>query len=285
MDCSKAQYGVTSIKSFGINCVLPWYGFFKKGEVQKELDNIDAKLSGEVKMDHLIEPPMPWVFKALQLVAPADIKVVILGQDPTPQANEATGMAFSVKDPRTVPSVLNVLLEVALEGWSVNISNGDLTKWANQGVLLLNKALTVTQGTAGAHLTHWTKFTKLLIKEIMDNAPPSVWILWGTKAQGYKTMITKKGKDYVIPGGHPSPVSGMGSSNTFFGGKYFQCANEFLSKKGRVPIDWGLAVPSHARFDVTSFLQECPPIPRSPLKRPNPFTATPPPTKKRIKTY
>ena len=93
------------------------------------------------------------IFKALEMVDPLKARVVILGQDPTPTEYEATGLAFSVKDPQTVPSTLNILMEVALEGWSVDLDNGDLTKWAKQGVLLLNSALTV-------EITSWERVEK-----------------------------------------------------------------------------------------------------------------------------
>lgn len=89
---------------------------------------------------------MPLMFEALNRVAPHEITVAFIGQDPTPQPGKATGLALSVENARIVPSSLNILLEVALEGWNVDISNGDLSSWASQGVLLLNTALTVDQG-------------------------------------------------------------------------------------------------------------------------------------------
>ena len=200
-------------------------------------------------------------FRALKYVTPGAIKVVIIGQDPTPQPGEATGLAFSVNDPRTVGSVLNVLLEVALEGWSIDITKGSLTKWADQGVLLLNSALTVKQNSAGSHLILWRPFTELLIKYISSNADPSVWLLWGNQAQAFETYIDKT-KHYVIKGGHPSPLGGLGT-NTFFGGNYFQCANQFLNNRGRGQIDWGLAELNDVRLAVRSPLYPCPLEPTS----------------------
>lgn len=91
------------------------------------------------------------MFRALELVRPDEIRVIILGQDPTPQAGKAAGLAFSVADPLSVGTVLNVLLEVALEGFPVNIWEGDLTSWVKQGVLLLNTAFTVPKGGPGSH--------------------------------------------------------------------------------------------------------------------------------------
>ena len=201
-----------------------------------------------------IEPPMPLMFRALEMVSPDEIRVVILGQDPTPQAGRATGLAFSVADPMSVGTVRNVLLEVALEGWNVNIFNGDLTNWAKQGVLLLNTALTVKQGQAGSHIKFnwWGQFSAFLIEYISDRAGPSVWILWGREAQSFQRFINDK-KHYIINGGHPSPLGGI-RTNTFFGGSYFKCANQFLINKKLPPIDWKLA--------DENVLKPCPPEPK-----------------------
>ena len=194
------------------------------------------------------------------MVDPKKIKVVILGQDPTPQAGKATGLAFSVADPLSVGTVLNVLLEVALEGWSVNIDNGDLNKWAAQGVLLLNTALTVQQRRAGSHLRRWKPFTEFLVKYISDDAQPSVWFLWGKKAHEYQKLINNR-KHYVITGGHPSTFGGLKVPNTFFAGEYFDCANQFLTRRGREKIDWGLVVDNYQKLPVANVMSLCPPEP------------------------
>ena len=133
-DCEGAAFDSTDLSKFAIHCTpIEWYGFFTNSQVQFILQELSSKLiQGS-------QPPMPNVFRAFDFVAPKDItEVVILGQDPAPQQGQATGLAFSVPDPRTVPSVLNVLLEAALEGVKVDISNGNLSSWAHQGALLLN---------------------------------------------------------------------------------------------------------------------------------------------------
>ncbi|KAL9978252.1 hypothetical protein ACROYT_G015750 [Oculina patagonica] len=143
INCATAQFGqnANGFDKFVEKCApAAWRGFFNLPYVKTEVETISRSLKTPN-----IQPPMSQTLKALELVDPDDIKVVIIGQDPTPKPNQATGLAFSVTDPRKVGSVLNVLLEVALEGWSVDITNGDLTKWAEQGVLLLNSALTVQQ--------------------------------------------------------------------------------------------------------------------------------------------
>ena len=171
-NCAGAKLGKNENKfdEFVENCApAAWNAFFQLSRVKMAVQTISTSLKSKN-----IEPQMPRTLRALEVVAPSDIKVVIIGQDPTPQPGEATGLAFSVKDARTVASVLNVLLEVALEGWSVDISNGSLAKWAKQGVLLLNSAFTVQQNKTGSHLTLWRPFTESLIKHISDNSNPYV---------------------------------------------------------------------------------------------------------------
>ena len=152
-----------------------------------------------------------------------------VGQDPIPQPGKATGLAFSVKNARTVPSSLNIMLEVALEWWNVDINSGDLSSWASQEVLLLNTALTVDQGRGGSHIKHWAKFSELLIEFISENASPTGCVsTLGNHAQKYARFINTD-KHYIISGGLPStPRPGGMGVNNFFGGAYFLCGNEFL---------------------------------------------------------
>jgi len=205
-----------------------------------------------------IEPPMRLLFEALRIVALKNVKVVILGQDPTPQPGEATGLAFSVKDPRSVGTALNVLLEVALEGFPVNIKKGNLRKWAQQGVLLLNSALTVNRYEAGSHLkaNWWDFFTTELVEYSSKNAKASVWLLWGQKAQHFEKFIDRN-KHYVITGGHSSALGGI-EMNEFFGKGYFQCANKFLIKKRKVQIDWALVASNAVNRAPIIVLDPCP---------------------------
>ena len=145
-NCNDAEYRTASLVEFTEHCApKAWEDFFRQDNVTNAIEMVDKYIKQEhtTAQGYRIEPPMQLMFEAFKRVRPEDVKVVILGQDPTPQEGKATGRAFSVEDPRTVGSVMNVLLEVALEGWSVNITNGDLSKWENQGVLLLNSALTI----------------------------------------------------------------------------------------------------------------------------------------------
>ncbi|XP_078363720.1 uracil-DNA glycosylase-like [Oculina patagonica] len=267
--CGKAQYSVDRLDTFVRNCApKAWEDFFELDGVKDHIKLLTPIMLKDGK-EYTIEPPMPLMFRALDMVDPDEVKVIILGQDPTPQAGKATGLAFSVNDPLSVGTVLNVLLEVALEGWSVSIFSGDLSKWAKQGVLLLNTALTVERDEAGSHikLHWWTEFAQLLIEYISENAKPSVWLLWGNVAKGYKPLIDNK-KHYVITGGHPSALGGIGT-NEFIGGRYFQCANQFLSNRLRGRIDWGLAA-KHFGLPVKNVMKPCPPEPK-PLARKNPY--------------
>lgn len=206
-----------------------------------------------------IEPKMSFIFNALKGVKLEDIKVVILGQDPTPQEGKATGVAFLVKHPRTVPAVLNMLLEVAFEGFSVNLDSANVEEWLKKGVLLMNAAFTVPhkpekgkekmeqeqntvkrEGKKDDHRDMWRPFTEELISYISDNAGPSAWLLWGQHAQGFETLINHK--HLIVKGRHPSNTgTTKGEGQTFFGGNYFNIANQFLEITGRVAIDWSLS--------------------------------------------
>lgn len=269
IDCNTAKYTETKLDVFVANCApAAWKDFFNQEKVLKDVAETAPAMLKEANMKNVvINPPMPRMFRALELVAPNQIKVVILGQDPTPQPGLATGLAFSVANPLTVPTVLNVLLQLALEGFHVNVNNGDLTSWANQGVLLLNRAFTVREGAIDSHKSWWEEFSGYLIDYISTNAQPSVWLLLGEKAKEYKGFIDQK-KHYVIEGGHPSSMGGR--ENTFIGGQYFRCANTFLTGKGRLPvINWG--------WGMANTLRPCPPEPEpaieggTPSKKPKHF--------------
>ena len=205
----------------------------------------DRLIEKGTQLNNAIEPQMPLLFRALELVDPEDVKVVILGQDPTPQKDKATGVAFDVEKPRFVPAVLHMFLEVAFEGFPVDLKNGDVTNWARQGVLLLNAALTcphnppMGKAKYKSHFDIWRDFTVSLIKHICNTANPSVWLLWGATAKSFSKHI--KGKHLIIRGGHPSPMGTAIHGDSFFGNNYFNIANQFLEINDRVAIDWSLS--------------------------------------------
>ena len=276
-NCEQAKYSLNYLHEFVQKCVLAkeeyktWHNFFS--ETVAESKNLWGTLNDELKAagkkiinNHrdAIEPKMSLVFNALKWVKVEDIKVVILGQDPTPQEGKAKGVAFLVDNPRTVPAVLNMLLEVAFEGFAVDLDHANVEEWLKKGVLLLNTAFTVPhknkdnqQGEAKEkdHLAMWRPFTNALISYIKDNAPPSTWFLWGEKAKEFRVLINSN-EHLIVTGRHPSPMGGTtGEGNTFFGGNYFNIANQFLEIKRRGAIDWSLSSTGRNGLDLRLCLQ------------------------------
>lgn len=174
-------------------------------------------------------------FKAFSLTDYNNVKVVILGQDPYHGINEANGLAFSVNDGvKLPPSLKNIFKELESD---LNIKNdkGDLSNWANQGVLLLNTVLTVIKDTPASHKNiGWEVFTDEVIKIINKKEEPVVFILWGNFARSKKKYITDP-KHLIIESTHPSPFS---CNNGFFGSKPFSKTNDFLRKNNIKEIDW-----------------------------------------------
>jgi len=183
-----------------------------------------------------IYPDMYDIFNALHLTAYKDVKAVILGQDPYHGPNQAYGLAFSVKEGiRIPPSLVNIYKELHDDLGCYIPNNGCLTKWAKEGVLLLNASLTVRAGEANSHSRiGWEIFTDHIIKLLNEREDPIVFILWGNNARRKKEMITNP-KHYIIESVHPSPLS---ASRGFFGSKPFSKTNKFLESIGKEPIDW-----------------------------------------------
>lgn len=183
-----------------------------------------------------IYPDMHDIFNALHLTAYRDVKAVILGQDPYHGPNQAYGLSFSVKEGvRTPPSLVNIYKELASDLGCYIPDNGCLTKWAEEGVLLLNATLTVRAGQPNSHSKiGWETFTDYIIKLLNDRKDPIVFILWGNNARKKKAMISNS-QHYIIESVHPSPLA---ASRGFFGSKPFSKTNRFLESIGEEPIDW-----------------------------------------------
>lgn len=184
-------------------------------------------------------PPRENIFEALKLTSYEKTKVVIVGQDPYHGVGEAHGLSFSVrKGIRVPPSLQNIYKEIYDDLGIVEPKTvGDLTKWTEEGVLLLNSILTVEKDKAGSHSTlGWEFFTDNVIKKLNEKQTPVVFILWGSFARSKKFYITNP-NHYIIESTHPSPFS---ARNGFFGSKPFSKTNEFLEKSGLDPIDWQL---------------------------------------------
>ncbi|WP_420452622.1 uracil-DNA glycosylase [Ilumatobacter sp.] len=187
---------------------------------------------------HTVYPPHDEVFTALHLTPFAELKVVILGQDPYHGARQANGLAFSVRPGvRIPPSLRNIHAELRDDLGLAVPDHGDLGTWARRGVLLLNTSLTVRAGQAGSHSGKgWETFTDRVIDVVSERADPVVFVLWGNHARRKRERIDTA-RHAVIESPHPSPFS---ASSGFFGSKPFSRANEALIALGRDPVDWDL---------------------------------------------
>ena len=183
-----------------------------------------------------IYPPSGDIFNAFHLTPLEKVKVVILGQDPYHEPGQAHGLSFSVKgDVAIPPSLVNIYKELSDDLGCYIPDNGDLTKWAEQGVLLLNTLLTVRAHAAFSHKgIGWEKFTDAAIRAVASQDRPIVYLLWGRPAQEKRALITNP-KHLVIASPHPSPLS---AHRGFFGSRPFSKANRYLAKNGLEPIDW-----------------------------------------------
>ena len=187
-----------------------------------------------------IYPAPKNIFRAFELTPFNDVKIVILGQDPYHGAHQAIGLSFAVEKGITLPpSLRNIYKELESDlGKPLpeeTRSDGDLTRWAEQGVLLLNATLTVRAGAAGSHQGKgWEQFTDAAIKALSDGREHLVFILWGNYARQKRTLIDTS-KHLVIESAHPSPFS---AASGFFGSKPFSKANEYLERHHEKPIDW-----------------------------------------------
>lgn len=191
----------------------------------------------EEKQQHVVFPPSNLIFNAFDHTSFDQVKVVILGQDPYHNVGQAHGLSFSVaKGVAIPPSLRNMYLELRADIPGFQVPNhGDLTAWANQGVLLLNATLTVRAHTAGSHQGKgWEAFTDKAIAELSARRSGIVFLLWGRYAKNKAALIDHR-KHHILTAAHPSPFS---ANNGFFGCKHFSKANAFLTEQGIAPINW-----------------------------------------------
>lgn len=183
-----------------------------------------------------VYPPKELIFSAFEHTPYEQVKVVILGQDPYHGAGQSHGLAFSVqKGVKIPPSLRNMYKELASDLAIEPASHGNLTSWADQGVLLLNTVLTVREGEANSHQKQgWERFTDRVIEVLNEREDPIVFVLWGKPAQQKATMIDAT-KHIIIQSFHPSPLS---ANRGFFGSKPFSKVNDALTTLGKRPIDW-----------------------------------------------
>ncbi|MCH5347385.1 MAG: uracil-DNA glycosylase [Muribaculaceae bacterium] len=183
-----------------------------------------------------IYPPAAKIFAAFDAVAFEDVKVVILGQDPYHGEGQANGLCFSVNPGTPLPrSLVNIFKEVAADTGKPMSWDGDLTRWATQGVLLLNATLTVEAHQAASHQGRgWETFTDHVIDCLNTRRDNLVFILWGSSAIKKGALIDRN-RHLVLTSPHPSPLS---ASRGFFGNHHFTTANSYLANHGKKPIDW-----------------------------------------------
>lgn len=205
-------------------------------------DNMDALrnfLKHAYQSDISVYPPAPLMFNAFNLTPLSQVKVVILGQDPYHRPGQAMGLSFSV--PKAIPkppSLNNVLKEMADDIGTKQSKHGDLTYWAQQGVLLLNSSLTVNEGEPNSHQNAgWEPFTDAVINIVNEQTEHTVFILWGSKAQK-KGKYIDTNKHLILTAVHPSPLAA--NRGGFFGSKPFSKTNDYLIQYGKTPIDWQL---------------------------------------------
>jgi uracil-DNA glycosylase len=215
-----------------------WLDVLKDEFEQPYMVKLKAFLAAEKAAGHTVYPRGNDIFNAFNTTHFNDVKVVILGQDPYHGPNQAHGLSFSVQKGVDVPpSLRNIYKELQTDVAGFTIPNhGNLTEWAQQGVLLLNATLTVQAAMAGSHQKKgWEQFTDKVIKTISDKKTGVVFILWGNYAQS-KAVLIDGNKHLIIKSTHPSPLAV--SRGGFFGSKPFSNANEYLESKGKSPIDW-----------------------------------------------
>ena len=209
-----------------------------KNEFEKEYF---VKLSNFLKDEYEnnnIYPPKEDIYNALKYTDFDNVKVVILGQDPYHEKGQAHGLCFSVQDNIPIPASLRNIFKELNSDLNINIpKSGNLTKWAKQGVLLLNAVLTVRESHANSHKNKgWEIFTDGIIEKLNNCNRPIIFVLWGNDAKK-KSQLINNPKHYVLTAAHPSPLSAY---NGFFGCKHFSKINELLALNNIEPIDWSL---------------------------------------------
>ncbi|XOD66945.1 MAG: uracil-DNA glycosylase [Flavobacteriales bacterium Tduv] len=218
-----------------VKLALDW-----KQLLEREIDQPYFQLLAHFVQDeykkHICYPPRREIFAAFDHCPFDRVRVVILGQDPYHGSNQANGLCFSVHDGISFPpSLQNIFKEFHDTLGKPFPKSGDLSRWAKQGVLLLNATLTVRAGQAGSHQNKgWEIFTDAVVRTLSNKKENIVFLLWGSYAQR-KGMMINRSRHHILQSAHPSPLS---SHRGFFGCRHFIIANQFLKSKGLAPIDW-----------------------------------------------
>ncbi|CAM4325571.1 uracil-DNA glycosylase [Bordetella muralis] len=201
------------------------------------IDHVEARLAAGA----VVYPATP--FRALDHLAPADVRVVILGQDPYHGPGQAQGLAFSVPDDcKRPPSLRNIFNEIAKDFPGTSLPRGnDLSPWVDQGVLLLNTSLTVEDGQPASHARRgWETVTDALISLVARDVAPKAFLLWGAHAQAKQSLLPSNSNHLVLTANHPSPLSARRPPVPFLGCGHFAKVNTWLIDQGKSPIDWAI---------------------------------------------
>jgi uracil-DNA glycosylase len=215
-----------------------WKNILKEEFGKVYFQQIVTFLKAEKSAGRIIYPPGPLIFNAFNKTPFSKVEVVLLGQDPYHNKGQAHGLSFSVPDgiPKP-PSLINIFKELENDLGIPPPKNGNLEKWATQGVLLLNASLTVRQNEPASHSKiGWLQFTDTVISKISEQKKGIVFLLWGKFAQDKQSIIDET-KHYVLKAAHPSPFS---ADKGFFGCKHFSKTNELLALQHKESIDWKL---------------------------------------------
>lgn len=219
-----------------------WHEVLKNEFTKPYFQQIVTFLKTEKATGKTIYPPGPLIFNAFNQTPFNKVKVVLIGQDPYHGPGQAHGLSFSVPNGiKPPPSLVNIFKEIQSDiGIAMPLQYGNLTRWAQQGVLLLNAALTVRANEPFSHAAiGWATFTNAVIEKISDEKKGIIFLLWGKFAQEKQALIDES-KHVVLKAAHPSPFS---ADKGFFGCKHFSKTNDLLVKQGSAPIDWKLLTP------------------------------------------
>ncbi|GAB3266821.1 uracil-DNA glycosylase [Chitinimonas naiadis] len=216
-----------------------WSQLLADQTTQPYWSELQTFLAAEAAKGKTIYPPAEQRYSALTSLAPNDVKVVILGQDPYHGPGQAHGLSFSVPPGvRPPPSLKNIFKEIARDLGHNPPQHGDLSDWARQGVLLLNSVLTVEAEQAGSHRKRgWERFTDALVARLAEQQSGIVFMLWGAYAEA-KTDLIDPNRHCILRSVHPSPLS---AHRGFLGNGHFSAANDYLQRQQKTPINWALA--------------------------------------------
>ena len=219
-----------------LNLSSIWKKFLNEEINSNNFLNIQIKVNNEYE-NYTCFPPKVEIFRAFNSTSPDSVKVVIIGQDPYHSKYQANGLCFSVNENiKHPPSLKNIFIELKNDINKEYPTSGDLSKWSNQGVLLLNSILTVRENSPRSHKgIKWEWFTKEIIKKLSTKRENLVFFLWGKDAQKNESLINNK-KHLILKSGHPSPLSA--NKGLWFGNKHFSLCNSYLQKNNKKPIDW-----------------------------------------------